>query len=154
MAAHWLKRWREIDGRGRAALVIAVVQLAKAYVDFRIRPTKAILDDLSRPQSPRPVSARRDPDLPHRIGWAIGVVAPRVPWRADCLVQAMAASAWLRRHGYGPVLQLGLQPSTGGAQALVAHAWLVLDGKVIVGGEDAGSRYIAIMRGDERAPPS
>lgn len=149
-----LTRWQQIDRGEKIALVVAVARLLDAYIGFRLRPTEAILDDLTKPAAVvTGPQDRRDPDAPRRIGWAIGLASRIVPWRADCLVQAMAASAWLRKLGYAPQFRLGLLPADRDQTDLVAHAWLELDGKVIVGGEDAGEQYVSIMRAGDRGTP-
>lgn len=143
-----IQRWVAIDGRDRVALVAAVARLLRSRVEFQYRSTKAILDDLAAPRrAGASSSVVGDPDAPRRIGWAVTAAARYVPWRADCLIQAMAASAWLRDLGYAPHFELGLLPASREGAELVAHAWLSLDGEVIVGGEDAGARYVSIMRG-------
>lgn len=66
-------------------------------------------------------------------------IARRVPWRADCLPQALVAMAVLRRLGHSPVLHLGARretPRTSGSAcaAMSAHAWVVCGEKVVIGG--------------------
>ncbi len=55
------------------------------------------------------------------ICWAIGAVAPWLPFRTLCLQQAIAARAMLERRGIDSVLHLGVRDPTG--TALEAHAW-------------------------------
>ena len=43
-----------------------------------------------------------------RVAYAIPRVAARVPWRADCLVQAMAARSWLSAHGIASTIHYGV----------------------------------------------
>ena len=83
-----------------------------------------------------------------RIGFIIPRVAKRLPWRSDCLIQAIAAQEWLAERGMGSELRIGVErPSDG---LFGAHAWLVRGERIITGGDI--SRYSLLM-GDE-PPPS
>jgi hypothetical protein len=70
------------------------------------------------------------PDLV-RLSWAVAAVARHVPWRADCLIQAMAANRWLRRYGIMPDFFVGVDKEAGGA--LLAHAWLMCGDRLLTG---------------------
>ena len=70
-----------------------------------------------------------------RIRWAIIATAARVPWRALCFQQGLAAQLMLRRRGIPSVLYYGAaqEDRTG----LCAHVW-VRDGEIdVIGGEIA-----------------
>ena len=74
---------------------------------------------------------RLEPDV-DRIAFAIRAMGARVPWRSDCLVQALAAQHWLASLGIGSSIHLGVRAS----QAPIdAHAWLKVGGRVVLGGE-------------------
>lgn len=75
-----------------------------------------------------------------RVGLAIGRMSSRVPWRATCLVQALAAKKWLARHGIESSLFVGVRKDA--TQALEAHAWLVCNGEVVTGGDVGGFREL------------
>jgi hypothetical protein len=70
------------------------------------------------------------------MAWAIAAAARRVPWRADCLVQALAAARWLAGKGHHGEFFVGVGAPT--ASGLPAHAWLHCDGVAITGGDGAG----------------
>ena len=70
-----------------------------------------------------------------RIRWAIISTAPRVPWRALCFEQGLAAQLMLRRRGIPSVLYYGAAQDD--RSGLYAHVW-VRDGFVdVIGGEIA-----------------
>jgi hypothetical protein len=70
-----------------------------------------------------------------RIRWAIIAAAGRVPWRALCFQQGLAAQLMLRRRGVPSVLYYGA--AQGERTGLSGHVW-VRDGDVdVVGGEIA-----------------
>jgi hypothetical protein len=72
------------------------------------------------------------------IGWAVGVVARRVPWDGRCLAQALAATGMLRRRGLEGTVSFGAARE--GASELElgagfsAHAWLQVGECVVTGG--------------------
>lgn len=78
----------------------------------------------------------------------IAYLAPRIsrrlPWRADCLVQAMAAQRWLMERGVPSSIVIGADiDSTSGFSA---HAWLLHGERVVTGGDVA--RYVPILGGE------
>jgi hypothetical protein len=66
---------------------------------------------------------------PGRLAWAIETAARAVPG-ATCLTQALAAEVLLRRAGEHPEMRFGVALGSGDFEA---HAWLELDGRVVVG---------------------
>jgi len=115
-----------------ATLCLAIAALAIAGLPFRqvgrlaARPV--------RRSEPAPQERLRDVK---RIRWAIVVAARRVPWRALCFQQGLAAQFMLRRRGVPSVLYYGVAPQRNG---LSAHVW-VRDGEVNVIGGEVASRY-------------
>lgn len=77
-----------------------------------------------------------------RIAWAVGVAAGLVPG-STCLVQALAAKAMLERKGFPARVRIGVRGSEG--SGLDAHAWLVLNGRVILG-ESSGCPHIPLEK--------
>ncbi len=78
-----------------------------------------------------------DPDgrAAQRIGWAVEAAARRAPWPALCFEQGLAAHLMLRRRGWQPTLCYGARSD--GAAGPSAHVWVRLDGRDVVGGEEA-----------------
>jgi len=68
------------------------------------------------------------------IVWAIEAVARRVPFRAYCIEQGLAAQRLLRRSGIDAVLHYGARHDDG---ELKAHVWVTVDGVAAIGGEQA-----------------
>ena len=75
-----------------------------------------------------------------RVRIAIARASSRLPWRTDCLVQALAAQHWLRRLGVETSLSIGVPRNTEGQ--FEAHAWLTHRDVVITGGDI--SRYVPL----------
>ena len=68
-----------------------------------------------------------------RVAWAVPAAASRVPWRSDCLVQALAAQNWLHAEGLQTQMHVGVARD----EPFTAHAWLTCGNRVITGGEVA-----------------
>lgn len=79
---------------------------------------------------------RRQGELVERVAYAIPRVAARLPWRADCLVQALAARRWLARKGISTTVKLGVLRDK--QVDFEAHAWLMSGDRVITGGDIGG----------------
>lgn len=111
-------------------LAIAMTELFLARVRHARLPIGGILQELREGPAAPPAACAKDIDLA-RLSWALAAAAARAPWRADCLLQAMAADRWLRRHRRRPEFFLGV---TADRDDFGAHAWLRCDGVVVTGG--------------------
>jgi len=112
-------------------LAIAIKELLIARIRYTTQPVGKILRELQDERPKSDASLSGDVDLA-RLSWAIGAAAVRVPWRSDCLPQAMAADRWLRRHGLQPRFFVGIAKAADGQ--LEAHAWLQCHSIVVTGG--------------------
>jgi hypothetical protein len=121
---------REILALGRA-----FAELGLAAIRVRLWPAQRILSSDIRASS-RQATLPADKDLA-LMAWAISAVARRLPWRADCLVQALAAQHWLKRSGVEAALSVGAGRDAFGAFA--AHAWVKVGDTIVAGGDI--SRY-------------
>lgn len=79
-----------------------------------------------------------------RVGYVLPRLSARLPWRSDCLIQAMAGHNWLMASGVPSEIQIGVEKPEGGRFG--AHAWLVHGGKIVTGGEI--DRYARILGDD------
>lgn len=110
-----------------AILALALARLIVLTVPFRL-----IAPWLSRgPQTDACYEA-----LSLAVGTAVTTAARNVPWNAACLPQAMAAKAMLMRRGCGSSFHLGAGFNAHGQ--LIAHAWLVAGGTIVVGAAGIG----------------
>ena len=80
-----------------------------------------------------------------RVARAIPAAAGIVPWRADCLVQALAARNWLAGKGIRGTIVLGVHRDVSGIEP---HAWLRVDETVVTGGRI--DRYTVLLDGGEQ----
>lgn len=74
--------------------------------------------------------------LVERVRHVIPRVGRRLPWRADCLVQALAARRWLAGHAVPSRIRLGSRK--GAADRFEAHAWLTVGDRVVTGWDIEG----------------
>lgn len=112
----------------------AAYELALARIMLgQQRPANLL--DASTP-APQPEQDQTADPLVAQIAWVIPGVANRVPWRADCLVQATAARRWLAKAGIGSRLHIGVRKDR--AAGFEAHAWLCHGTHVVTGGDIAG----------------
>lgn len=71
--------------------------------------------------------------LVRRVAFAIPRVAARVPWRSDCLVQAVAGQRWLASLGIESTLSIGVRKTV--EHGFEAHAWLKVGEESVTGGD-------------------
>lgn len=68
-----------------------------------------------------------------QIGRSVAAVARNLPGRPQCLAQALAARAMLKRRGIASELNLGVNKDRA---AVNAHAWLAVGSQIVTGGPD------------------
>lgn len=109
----------------RASLVLTAASAAVALVPFR----RAVRLG-SVPLGPKGEVKIDD------IVWAVETAARRVPSRAMCIEQGLAAQRMLRASGIDAVLHYGARHE-GDEGRLEAHVWVTVDGEPVIGGAEA-----------------
>lgn len=122
----WQRAGR-LSGRHWKALLKAIRLLARARLEHRLKPIKTVLQRFE----PAGSSADATAAEVEIAAWAINAAAARVPWRSDCLLQAMAGSMWLDAIDRNYRLNIGVRKNA--ANELEAHAWLTSGGLVVTG---------------------
>lgn len=125
-------RWR--------LMVEATCSLALASLALRIVPFRQIAGRLGKVLPPSEAAAllADAPPAPERrqvvddVSWAVRTASARMPFRALCLEQAIAAKYMLRRRRITGALHLGVVPGGDGA-GMTAHAWLDAAGAKVTG---------------------
>lgn len=113
----------------------AACELARARRQFHrlsARELVTIVPTESREDTNRALG-QREQRLVERIAFTVPRVAQRVPWRADCMIQAMAAQSWLKRAGIGSTMCIGVKSDA--SEGFAAHAWLTVRESVVTGGD-------------------
>jgi hypothetical protein len=116
-----------------ATLWLGAASLAIAFLPFR-QVGRLAAPPIARPDPPPEARVREA----ERVRRAIIIAARRVPWRAVCFQQGLAAQWMLRRRGVPSVLYYGA--ALGNGNDLSAHVW-VRDGDVDVIGGEISSHY-------------
>ncbi len=113
----------------RALLVEATIWLALARASLLVFPFRMVAAQLGEACVPAVAAGRieqsgRGPEqaeTARAVGWAVRLMADKVPFRAVCLQQGVAAKMMLRRRGIQSALHFGVAPDESG---LNPHAWL------------------------------
>ena len=114
----------------RVAPVVAGIRLALWVVPYRH------VDAATR----TPVATRkRPPEFATHTVWAAERVGGWLLKDRACLTQALAARWLLSRAGYPSEVRIGGRRDETGA--FKAHAWLVYEGRVVVGGANSTQTY-------------
>ena len=114
------------------AVAIMELALARAWM-LRVDPLRIASLAADRSDEPGRGGPGHSEDIRRieRVGRAIARAERRVPWRSDCLVQALAARHWLSRHKVDSRLHIGVRRGPG----FEAHAWLEAGGLAVTGGD-------------------
>ncbi len=75
--------------------------------------------------------AAANQELLKSVRWAFSATSSRVPWNANCLAQAIAATIMLRRRGHEGTVYFGVLKNEAGR--CEAQAWLRSGGVIITG---------------------
>lgn len=112
--------------------------LCLLYWQFLVKTLafRSIAAHLDKP--PRREKAETDRDTRPAavlVRWAIAAVSRRLPWRVNCLPQALAAAAMLHRRGVANTLYIGAQRSP--ERSFRGHAWVMAGDICVTGGRDS-----------------
>jgi hypothetical protein len=128
-----LKRYWRIPRSRKKLLREALIALAVARAAMALLPFRRIAAWLGTPGAESSATATADEiRTAQEVGWAVSVLARRVPWDGRCLAQALAATGILRRRGLEGTVSFG--SSRGESAGFDAHAWLRLGPCVVTGG--------------------
>jgi hypothetical protein len=122
-----LRTFLAMSGADRWLVCEAIVMLGLARLIVITVHFRFMAPQLSR----APETDACDEALLLSVRKAVTTAARNVPWNAVCLPQAMAAKAMLARRGCGSSFYFGADFD--GQGKLIAHAWLVAGGAVVVG---------------------
>jgi hypothetical protein len=140
-------RLRDIGWMVRFALR-GLFELARARIIFGRLEASAIPARNLAVRHLRPRHPEHKGELIARIAYVLPRLSARLPWRSDCLVQAIAGQNWLASHGLASEIQIGVERPADGPFG--AHAWLVHDGIVVTGGDV--TRYHRLLGESPLAP--
>jgi hypothetical protein len=125
---------RPLGRENRRLLAEALPALVLASLAVKLAPFRRVAAAASRRDGRRAGSA--DAAFLRKARWAVDAWAKRVPWRAVCFQRGLALHFMLRRRGIGSILHYGVAQD--GEEGLRAHVWVCVDGRPVIGGEEAG----------------
>ena len=132
-------RWRQLSKSERRLLLRSAVLVAAVRSSLWMLPMRVARRNACF--AARGVGI----DSVEKLAWAVSAAARYFP-RATCLTQALALEALLAQAGHECRVEIGVaKQQTAGFQA---HAWVVHDGAIILGGEEAPA-YSAILASSE-----
>jgi hypothetical protein len=121
-----LKRFARLAPSDRGLLLQAYAYLASCRVRLRLQEfvkLQAWATEMGRGRVPV-----------DRLYWAVKVALRLMPG-ATCLCQALTLQRLLARNGHHSELRIGVKKSN---NDFSAHAWLVHDGRILIGGSQPG----------------
>jgi hypothetical protein len=144
-----LEKLRALSPPERRFLAEALAGLALARLVVALLPFRLIGRWASRrPQATASAPARRVAIA--RVRWAVSGCARRVPFRARCFEQGLAAMWMLRRRGIRATLHFGAARQQ---EDLVAHVWITADDGPVIGCE-IKDRFFEFVRFPDCADPA
>ncbi len=126
-------------------VLYGIVALGWARIRLRtITPTMIQQANRHAAQGPYTVDevALSAPTIIDVVARVVPWLGRKVPWRADCLVQALAAQAWLARCHIPSRIEIGVERSPDNGE-FASHAWLRASGRIVTGG--AIDRYTPMI---------
>ncbi|MDJ0641446.1 MAG: lasso peptide biosynthesis B2 protein [Erythrobacter sp.] len=116
-------------------LVRATWELAQARLALKEFNAKDVreLNSAALTNTARKKRSEQEKVIVARIGFVVTFVARYLPWRSDCLPQAIAAQRWLLKRGIGSEIRVGVERPDDGEFG--AHAWLVHEEMIVTGGD-------------------
>jgi hypothetical protein len=133
--ATFLHRIKRTTWSERLVLAEAVGALAVAALAIRLIPFKSLAASAGSVGQGKKGGAEAPAIAKSR--WAIRATAPYLPWKIACFQEGLALHSMLRRRGVASFLHYGVGQSA--ERGLSAHVWVSVNGRVVIGEEEAGS---------------
>lgn len=119
-----------------SVLVLNAVRLGLAFLPFRRLYQQTSKDSiLLIKRSKRSVGVAK-------TVWAVNVASRYLPYPPKCLARALATQFLLRWQGHSSQFYIGVRKN--GTGALAAHAWIMSEGKVVMGQISNLSQYVPL----------
>lgn len=112
-----------------------------------ILPYKLLTKWLNSIGSSAAINEINDWKLIKEVSHTVRSCAKSVPF-ASCLTQALATKTLLRLNGQNSNLRIGVDKDEN--EKLIAHAWIEIDSKIIIGGSPELGRYTVLNSKNEQ----
>jgi transglutaminase superfamily protein len=133
-----LRKYRRLAATDRRLLVTSALLLGAFRLGLWLLPFQTVRRLLaSMTGATTPLHDIEQPSI-ERIAWAVAAASQYIP-KATCLTQAMATQVLLEWQGHAARLCIGV--ARGDVGQFQAHAWVECQGRVVIGGTDAPSRF-------------
>lgn len=129
-----LRRLQSLTPAQRRLAAEACFMLAAAFFAIALLPFRRIAARAARRDVDAAIGEEERCLRVAEVRWAVAGCARRVPWRAKCFEQGLAAQWMLGRRRVPSILHYGI--AKGGDRALIAHVWLKSGGLDVVGCEN------------------
>ena len=139
-----LGRARNLSSGEWLDLAVAALELGRARLRLARIDAAALLEGAAAGATAGRSPAGQDSRVA-RVSKAIARASHRLPWRTDCLVQALAAQSWLRRYSLESQIVIGAKERV--QDPFEAHAWLTCGDVVVTGGDVGGYAPLEAPRG-------
>jgi hypothetical protein len=126
-----LARLRALAPHERWLFAEGLVGLGLASLAVALLPFRTIAGSATRPWTAK--SPLDDRAVIASVAWAVRAGARRVPFRAKCFEQGLAAWWMLRRRGVNATLHYGARREN---ENLVAHVWVTAGDRGVIGCEN------------------
>ena len=130
---YWILGRRHFFLLCRALCVVIYFRIALCFVKYK--------------RLSRSISVKAEGDIPSEpspgaIAWAVKNTSRIVPF-ATCLTQALALQHMLGKRGEEAVIRIGVR--TNGAGRIMAHAWVIFQGAILIGGPQSNIDRYTVM---------
>ena len=143
-----LSTFFRLSGRHQRLALEAAWNLLRARIDT-LKPASSYTRHLGEMGRESPMLTEEQEFAATEIGAVVERVSRIMPFRAQCLQQALATQRMLRRRGLGATVFLGLATDRAARAAGTAddpaHAW-VQAGKVVVNGQQNLDKFAVVGR--------
>jgi hypothetical protein len=136
-----LPRFLRLPAADQLATAEALVVVLGTRIAVSLVPGPVLARWVRRAASTTGTEAGGEPgSVVQTVCAAVRRASVRVPG-ATCLVQALSGWIMLRRRHLAARMELGIDKRT---DTVAAHAWLVVDERVVLGGQDARARFVVL----------
>lgn len=126
-----MRKLFQLRARERRLVMQALVAVSVARALLLVLPLRTVCQLVRRLFGSEPL-APAGCSSAQAIVWAVSAAARRSPTGSTCLANALVGQAMLRRHGHHSELRIGVRRNAD--RAFAAHAWLEIDGSILMGG--------------------
>jgi len=136
----WLQgKFLRLSGPERRLLAEATIWLGIARLSILTIPFRMLAPFLGRHMAESSnMTTPNNRFFVDRVSWAVQTASRHLPWKCNCLPQAIAGKSMLKCRGVHSTLYLGLAKDGDGN--LQAHAWL-RSGNILVTGKQGMNRF-------------